>query len=211
MWERVRWAFEERNVEIKIVNINVTKERSALMPEHDAVDSTSPLRRFGLAVLRDNWLVTDERQARALVESLSKAALLAVRNGEGSANGDKRLRLFSLFIRFYRRHLRMAALEDGGASDIASCGLSGGAEASGAALERSLRSLPLELRESLLLVVLEGFSHAQAAQALDIPLATLIDRLGRGRAMLATALSERPAAVTVHSNRGNAPYLRVVK
>ena len=37
-----------------------------------------------------------------------------------------------------------------------------------------MRNLPLELRESLLLVALEGFSHVEAAQAMDISLATLI-------------------------------------
>jgi len=67
------------------------------------------------------------------------------------------------------------------------------------------------LRESLLLVVLERFSHVEAAQALDISLATLIDRLARGRAMLAAGLSERTAASPSHSQRRGAPNLRLVK
>jgi RNA polymerase sigma-70 factor (ECF subfamily) len=170
------------------------------------------LGRFGLAVARDSWLVRDERLARALVASLCNRALLAARNGEGPSNGDMRLRLFSLFIRFYRRHVRMAALEDS-AGEGASCGPSGGAEAGDgdSAVARAVRNLPLELRESLLLVVLEGFSHVEAAQALDVPLATLIDRLARGRAMLAAGLSERSAASPHHSQRRGAPNLRLVK
>jgi predicted DNA-binding protein (UPF0251 family) len=212
MWELSHWTFEERNVQTKLVNINATRERLALTPRNGSADSTGSLRRFGLAVARDNWLVCDERLARALVESLSNRALLAARNGEGPPDGDMRLRLFSLFIRFYRRHVRMAAVEEG-ASDIASYGLSGSGEArdGGSPVERAIRNLPLELRESLLLVVLEGFSHVEAAQALDISLAALIDRLARGRAMLAAGLSERAAVSPNHSQRRGAPNLRLVK
>jgi RNA polymerase sigma-70 factor (ECF subfamily) len=166
------------------------------------------LRRFGMAVVRDNWLVGEERLARVLVESLCNRAMLAARNGDGPPNGDMRLRLFSLFIRFYRRHVRMAAIEDGTGDAV-----SGGAEASdnSSAVARAVQNLPLELRESLLLVVLEGFSHVEAAQALDIPLATLIDRLARGRAMLADGLSEKAAASANSTQRRGAPNLRLVK
>ncbi len=45
-----------------------------------------------------------------------------------------------------------------------------------------VRGLPLELREALLLVALARFTHAEAAQALDIPLSRLIERLN-GRAV----------------------------
>jgi DNA-directed RNA polymerase specialized sigma24 family protein len=212
MWELSHWTFEEGNVQTKIININKTRGCLALTPRSGSVDSAGSLRHFGLAVARDSWLVCDERLARALVESLCNRALLAARNGEGPPNGDMRLRLFSLFIRFYRRHVRMAAIEDG-ASDAASYGPPGVAEArdGGSAVARAVRSLPLELRESLLLVVLERFSHVEAAQALDISLATLIDRLARGRAMLAAGLSERTAASPNHSQRRGAPNLRLVK
>ena len=184
----------------------------ALTPRSGPADGTRSLRRFGLAVARDSRFVCDERQTRALVESLCNRALLAARNGEGPRNGDMRLRLFTLFIRLYRRHVRMAAAEDG-ASEVASCGLSGGANArdGGSAVARAVRNLPLELRESLLLVVLEGFSHVEAAQTLDISLVTLIDRLARARAMLAADLSERTASSPNHSQRRGAPNLRLVK
>ncbi len=212
MWELSHWTFEESGVQTKIVNINKTRGRLVLTPRSGSADSTSSLRRFGLAVARDGWLVSDERRARALVESLCNRALLAARNGEGPPNRDMRLRLFSLFIRFYRRHVRMAALEDG-VSDVASYGPSGGAEVKdgGSAVARAMRNLPLELRESLLLVVLGGFSHVEAAEALDIPLAALIDRLARGRTMLAAGLSERAAVSSNHSPRRGAPDLRLVK
>jgi DNA-directed RNA polymerase specialized sigma24 family protein len=83
-------------------------------------------------------------------------------------------------------------------------------------LERAIRNLPLELRESLLLVVLERFSHSEAAEALDISLATLIERLARARTMLAAGLSQRrPAPLRNppdgHAWRRGAPHLRLVK
>ncbi len=200
-----------------MININATPGRLVLTPKYEAADNTGGLlRRFGLAVARDNRFVCDERSARVLVENLSRRALLAARNGEGPRQGDPRLRLFSLFICFYRRHVRLAAAEDG-ASDIASHNYPSGADSSDSAspLERAVRNLPLELRESLLLVVLGRFSHIEAAQALDISLAALIDRLARGRAMLAAELSQARAPSPHHLHRPvlqrSAPYLRLIK
>ena len=115
------------------------------------------MRQFGLAVARDNWLVCDERLARALVESLCNRALLAARNGEGPPDGDGRVRLFSLFIRFYRRHARLAALEDRAGETVSSVHRRRGGQGRRLAVARAMRNLPLELRESLLLVVLERF------------------------------------------------------
>ncbi len=185
-----------------------------MTPKNELAEDIDALRRFGRAVARDNWLIPDERSARALVETFSRQAALAARNGEASALGGPRVRLFSLFIRFYRRHVRMAALEDGG-GDMAPHGHVRGADGA-SALELRIRSLPLELRESLLLVILERFSHVEAAQALDISLATLIERLTRGRAMLAAALSDI-AAIAPHRRalrpppRRSPPHLRLVK
>jgi hypothetical protein len=200
-----------------MININARPGRLVLTPRYQSADDAGGLlRRYGLAVVRDDRLVCDERSALALVENLSRRAALAARNGEASNVGDPRLRLFSLFIRFYRRHVRMADAEDGfgdfplppSPGDESSRD-----KASGAA--RTLRNLPLGLRESLLLVVLERFSHVEAAQALDISLAALIERLARARAMLAGGLSQRPAPSRQPSDsrswRRSAPHLRLVK
>jgi len=212
MWELSHWTFEEGDVRTKIININGTRRRLALTAKSGSADRVGSLRRFGLAVVRDNWLVCDERTARRLVESLCNRAVLAARNGEWPPSRDGRVHLFSQFIRFYRHHARMAALEDG-AGETISHAPAGAAEAGGggSAVARAMRNLPLELRESLLLVALAGFSHVEAAQALDISLAALIDRLARGRAMLAAGLSERVAASAQHSLRRGGPNLRLVK
>jgi len=51
-------------------------------------------------------------------------------------------------------------------------------------LSRAIDGLPLEQKETLLLVTLEGMAYAEAASILDIPLGTLMSRLGRARANL---------------------------
>ena len=182
----------------------------ALTAKSGSADKAGSLRRFGLAVVRDNWHVCDERTAGRLVDSLCTRALLAAGAGEGPAGGDDRVRLYARFIRFYRRHARIAALEDGAAETMAYGPSAGEAGGAGSAA-RAMRNLPLELRESLLLVTLEGFSHVEAAQALDIPLTALIDRLARGRAMLAAGMSERAGAAAEPWARHGGPNLRLVK
>lgn len=70
----------------------------------------------------------------------------------------------------------------------------------------ALASLRLDEREALLLVVLEGFSYAQAARILHVSRTSLISRLGRARARMSEALanaSATPARRPVH--------LRIVK
>lgn len=174
------------------------------------------MRRFGLALVRDNRLICDEGSALALVDHLSRRAALAARSGESENGADARLRLFALFIGFYRRYVRMAAAEDGVAefaSSVATCETESHDGCS--STERAIRGLPLELRESLLLVVLERFTHLEAAQALDIPLAALIDRLARARAVLAAETWRRPAPTPLASPtreaRRDARHLRLVK
>jgi RNA polymerase sigma-70 factor (ECF subfamily) len=51
-------------------------------------------------------------------------------------------------------------------------------------MSRAIDRLPGDQREALLLVVLEGMSYQEAAQALGIPMGTLMSRIGRARAAL---------------------------
>ncbi|OLP61996.1 RNA polymerase subunit sigma [Xaviernesmea oryzae] len=66
-------------------------------------------------------------------------------------------------------------------------------------LARAIDRLPDEQREVLLLVAVEGMSYAEAAGILDIPLGTLMSRLGRARAAIRAATYE------------DGPKLRAVK
>jgi RNA polymerase sigma-70 factor (ECF subfamily) len=62
-------------------------------------------------------------------------------------------------------------------------------------LDAALRRLPVEQREVLLLVGLEQLSYAEASQALDVPVGTVMSRLSRGRERL-HALMSGTATVT---------------
>jgi RNA polymerase sigma-70 factor, ECF subfamily len=55
-------------------------------------------------------------------------------------------------------------------------------------IERALRSLPEAYRLAVILVEVQGFSYAEAAEALDVPVGTVRSRLSRGRTLLQRAL-----------------------
>ena len=57
------------------------------------------------------------------------------------------------------------------------------------ALERAMAELPLEQRACVALCLAGDFSHAEAAQALDLPLGTVKSHVARGRARLLAALN----------------------
>ena len=59
-------------------------------------------------------------------------------------------------------------------------------------LESALRQLPDEQREVLLLVALEDLAYAEVADALGIPVGTVMSRLARGRERLRLLMEERP-------------------
>jgi len=57
---------------------------------------------------------------------------------------------------------------------------------------RALEMLPQEQREALLMVVVGGVGYKQAAEALDVPMGTLMSRLGRARAKLRALMAQTP-------------------
>jgi RNA polymerase sigma-70 factor (ECF subfamily) len=69
-----------------------------------------------------------------------------------------------------------------------------------AEMSRAIDTLAAEQREALLLVVLEGMSYAEAAEAIGVPIGTLMSRLGRAR-----------AALRALTGAGDEPRLRTVK
>jgi RNA polymerase sigma-70 factor (ECF subfamily) len=60
------------------------------------------------------------------------------------------------------------------------------------AMQRALDRLPLELRETLLLVVVGGLTHQEAADVLGAPLGTVLSRVSRARTRLREYLLDSP-------------------
>lgn len=57
-------------------------------------------------------------------------------------------------------------------------------------VDRAMDRLPIEQREAVSLVLVEGFAYKEAAALLDIPIGTLTSRLVRGREALQRELGE---------------------
>ena len=160
-------------------------------------DDANGLRRFGLALVRDERLVIDDQAAARLVDKLIRQCGVApVAEGPRQCG---RLAVYARFVELYRRHVRRMALDEEtpwSESAARSAGVACG-----------VRALPLELRETLLLVGLARFTHAEAAQALDVPLPRLLERLERARCRLAQHMGVDLGAQAW----SGAPHLRVIK
>ncbi|MEN3162237.1 sigma-70 family RNA polymerase sigma factor [Tistrella mobilis] len=74
-------------------------------------------------------------------------------------------------------------------------------------VRRAFLQLPDEQREALHLVAIEGLSYQEAAAALDVPVGTLMSRIGRARAALRALDEAGPAAART---AGSPPKLRIV-
>jgi RNA polymerase sigma-70 factor, ECF subfamily len=181
-------------------------------PLSDCLADLSDLRRFGVALARDDRFVLDHASAAALVDRLFRqssfeAVGAGVRYDAEAVREDGRVRAFGQFVRLHRRYVRRLTLDDGELGwDGSPEGPCGQPNEGGIGMAAAVRVLPLELREALLIVVLAGFTHKEAASALEISLTTLVARLTKAR--------ERVAALT-RSAAGSAPravpHLRVVK
>ena len=168
-------------------------------------DDTGSLRRFGTALARDERFMLDDLAAGRLVDKLIRQAAVAPVEGALISRWRGRVGTFARFVQLYRRHVHRLALQESdepwGEAP---------ARRDGAAVADAMRLLPLELREVVLLVALGGFSHAEAAQALDISPGRLLDRLVRARERLAADMGAALDPAGELSWRG-APHLRVIK
>jgi len=69
-------------------------------------------------------------------------------------------------------------------------------------VRQMIARLPGEQRAALLLVCVEELSYREAAAVLNVPVGTVMSRLARARAQLATRLDERKAAPAADGTRG---------
>ncbi|UXN74798.1 RNA polymerase subunit sigma [Devosia sp. A8/3-2] len=126
------------------------------------------------------------------------------RRGLFRPSGEVRARLFTILVNLYRNSLRatrrhgtflaMDAIAEPGTPALQP------GHIALAEMARAIETLPLEQKEAILLVALEGLPYAEAADILKIPLGTLMSRLGRARSALRLATGN-PAE----------PHLRTVK
>ena len=73
----------------------------------------------------------------------------------------------------------------------------------------AIATLPIGQRQVLTLVDLEGCSYIEVAQALDIPIGTVMSRLSRARKALKNQLLDQ-ADVALDENNDKTPILRTV-
>jgi RNA polymerase sigma-70 factor (ECF subfamily) len=190
------------------------RQGSAKVALRDDLNSCAPrLCRYARA------LVTGQPGPSEIADDLVHAVLLRTWEAGPAlrlAGRDLHLHLYTMLTEWYRE--RLVAGRMGGRAHMEKENFSAGRpRAAGTVLvpasprdkfAAALLALALEEREALLLVVLEGFSYAQAAQILKISRTVLIMRLACARA----ALSEIPAPETPLRRAKTRPsYLRVVK
>jgi RNA polymerase sigma factor (sigma-70 family) len=58
-------------------------------------------------------------------------------------------------------------------------------------LQQAMRELPIEFREVMVMRELENLSYKQIAEIIQIPIGTVMSRIGRGRKQLAAILTEK--------------------
>ena len=163
----------------------------------DQVEACVPaLRRYARALTRNVDLADD------LVQDCLERAI--AKRGLFRPTGPVRAWLFTIQLNLYRNALRTSHRR-GEQVDIASVPeFPTPAPQPGhlalAEMARAIETLPLEQKEALLLVALEGLPYREAANILQVPIGTLMSRLGRARAAL-RVLTGTPAE----------PHLRTVK
>lgn len=157
------------------------------------------LRRFAWSLLRDPEAADD------LVQDTLERALgrWHLRRPDGDLKAWLFTILYNSHISGRRRSARQARLlgEVASQAEHATSGGAGDASVHFREVLRRLDELPEEQRNVLLLVGVEGLGYDEAAQALGVPVGTVMSRLSRGRERLRRALESRAATP---------PALRVV-
>ena len=163
----------------------------------DQLEACVPaLRRYARALTRSADLADD------LVQDCLERAIS--RRGLFRPSGPVRAWLFTILLNLHRNALRAShrrgEIVDFDTIPEPSTPAPQPGHIALAEMARAIDTLPLEQKEALLLVTLEGLAYSEAAEILKIPQGTLMSRLGRARANLRT-LTGTPAE----------PHLRTVK
>ncbi len=154
-------------------------------------DCLPDLWRYAYALTRDRTMADD------LVQDCAERALR--KRDLWKQTGALKPWLMKMLLNLYRNQLRtqsrrpqLVAMDDMHHDPAAPDALDEKLALSQTA--RAMKKLPDDQREALLLIVLGGVSYKQAAVALNVPLGTLMSRLGRARAKLRELMADAPTA-----------------
>lgn len=149
------------------------------------IEATIPaLRRYARALTRD---------AETADDIVQDTLVRALRSEHLFHGGDMRAWLYTILTNLNRNRLRSLArrptltpIQDNDAA-------AAGPESGGRDIERALDGLAEDQRATLLLVVLEGLTYREVADAQGVPIGTVMSRLARARAQIRNHLDgERP-------------------
>ncbi|WP_457648443.1 RNA polymerase sigma factor [Profundibacter sp.] len=154
-------------------------------------DCLPDLWRYAYALTRDKHMADD------LVQDCAERALR--KRDLWKQTGALKPWLMKMLLNLYRNQLRtqsrrpqLVAMDDMHHDPAAPDALDQKLALSQTA--RAMKKLPDDQREALLMIVLGGVSYKQAAVALNVPLGTLMSRLGRARAKLRELMADAPTA-----------------
>ncbi|ODU05081.1 MAG: RNA polymerase subunit sigma-24 [Thiobacillus sp. SCN 63-1177] len=158
-----------------------------LNPKPDLIEHLPRLRRYARA------LTGDVVRADDLVQDTLERAL--ARLDLWQPGSDLRAWLFTLMHNLFVNQLRTRHPQDTALDEALDIPVSGGQMEALAArdMHAALIRLPDEQREVILLVGLEQFSYAEAAQVLGVPVGTIMSRLARARERMRHMLAGAPA------------------
>jgi RNA polymerase sigma-70 factor (ECF subfamily) len=185
----------DRDVELQLVERLATGDPAAF----DAVHAAFNGRLY-------NFLARLSAQ-RDVAEDLLEETWLRLVKHAGRLRPDTRLGpwLFTVARHVHASYCRSRLLEDSHAADLMGlwpCARPGPSpfevvEASEAErrVATALASLPLAYREALLLVVVEGLRHSEAAEICAVTTEAMRQRVSRGRALLARRLTDSEVSI----------------
>ena len=158
-----------------------------LNPKPDLIEHLPRLRRYARA------LTGDVVRADDLVQDTLERAL--ARLDLWQPGSDLRAWLFTLMHNLFVNQLRTRRPQDTALDEALDIPVSGGQMEALAVrdMHAALVRLPDEQREVILLVGLEQFSYAEAAQVLGVPVGTIMSRLARARERMRHMLAGAPA------------------
>lgn len=153
----------------------------------DLIEHLPRLRRYARALTRDASRADDLVQ-----DTLERALAKLDRWQPGS---DLRAWLFTLMHNLFVNQIRARHPQETGIDEAPDQSVSGGQFEAMAVrdIHAALGQLPAAQREVLLLVGLEQFGYAEAAQVLGVPLGTVMSRLARARENMRRMLAAETA------------------